>query len=368
MATDEELVVRYLGGERRALAEIYERYADRVHDLCVAMLGAHDDADDAFQDTFLVACRRMEGLRDPTRLRPWLYSIARNQCRSRIRSRRRTRPVDQAGATIGVEVDMTARVARDELSRLVSDARAGLNERDQEVLDLHLRHGLEGDDLAAVLGVSTTNAYKLVQRVRDRVERSLGALLVARHGREDCAELDAILRGWDGRFSPLMRKRVARHIDDCPVCERRRRGLLAPGGIASALPFVAAPAALHDAVLHRLGTADSSPPPPPPSREPASWDDSGFPRPEHGGGPTRRLTWWVALAVLVLTAAGIGALGARSLSPDESRSTVSTGSGSPATDADTPATTDAVHETDEIAAPAAPTTTPPTTPPTTTTM
>ena len=92
MSTDAELVERYLGGDRQALADIYERYADRVHDLCVAMLGAHDDAADAFQGTFLVAARRLEGLRDRSRLRAWLYAIARNQCRARIRTRARTRP------------------------------------------------------------------------------------------------------------------------------------------------------------------------------------------------------------------------------------------------------------------------------------
>ncbi len=59
MATDTELVTRYVAGDRQALAEIYDRYADRIHDLCVAMLGVSDDAADAFSDTFLVAARRL---------------------------------------------------------------------------------------------------------------------------------------------------------------------------------------------------------------------------------------------------------------------------------------------------------------------
>ena len=78
---------------------------------------------------------------------------------------------------------MTADLDRDELRALLTEASAGLNEREREVLDLHMRHELEGEELADALGVSVQNAYKLVQRVRDRVERSLGSLLVARHGR-----------------------------------------------------------------------------------------------------------------------------------------------------------------------------------------
>ena len=171
---------------------------EAVAEPVLAILRNEDDAADALQDTFLIAARKLGGLRDPERLRPWLYSVARNQCRARLRDRKRTQPEDHTvleSAQEGIEVDMTAQVARVELAELMTAARDGLNERDQELLELHMRHGLEGDDLAAVLGVTTQNAYKLVQRVRDRVSRSLGALLVARHARNDCAEIDAILKG-----------------------------------------------------------------------------------------------------------------------------------------------------------------------------
>ena len=176
-ATDTELVRQYLAGDQRALGDIYERYGDRVYDLCFAMLRSGDDAADAYQDTFLTAANKLDQLRDTERLRSWLYSVARNQCRARLRARKRSTPVDDAGVDIGTEVDMTADLGRDELRTLLTEASAGLNEREREVLDLHMRHELEGEELADALGVSVQNAYKLVQRVRDRVERSLNAVL-----------------------------------------------------------------------------------------------------------------------------------------------------------------------------------------------
>ncbi|NDH10506.1 MAG: RNA polymerase sigma factor, partial [Actinobacteria bacterium] len=48
-ATDTELVRQYLAGDQRALGDIYERYGDRVYDLCFAMLRSGDDAADAYQ-------------------------------------------------------------------------------------------------------------------------------------------------------------------------------------------------------------------------------------------------------------------------------------------------------------------------------
>ena len=67
-----------------ALGDIYERYGDRVYDLCFAMLRSGDDAADAYQDTFLTAANKLDQLRDTERLRSWLYSVARNQCRARL--------------------------------------------------------------------------------------------------------------------------------------------------------------------------------------------------------------------------------------------------------------------------------------------
>ena len=91
------------------------------------------------------------------------------------------------------------------------------------------------------MGTSLNNSYVMLSRLRDQVERSLGALLIARLGREDCEELDALLEGWDGRFSPLLRKRVARHVDGCDVCRERRAAVVSPLALLAAAPIVPAP-------------------------------------------------------------------------------------------------------------------------------
>jgi hypothetical protein len=69
--------------------------------------------------------------------------------------------------------------------------------------------------------VSGASAKKMVQRLRDTVVRSLGALLVARQaesGYHRCAQLSTIVAGWDGDFTVLLRKRISRHIEFCPNC------------------------------------------------------------------------------------------------------------------------------------------------------
>ncbi|MDF2743819.1 MAG: putative polymerase subfamily sigma factor, partial [Actinomycetia bacterium] len=75
---------------------------------------------------------------------------------------------------------------------------------------------------------------------------------MARLGRDDCPDLSRVLADWDGRFSPLIRKRVARHVDSCEVCGAARRKLASPLALLAAVPPMPAPAYLRGRVLERV--------------------------------------------------------------------------------------------------------------------
>src|SRR5215469_14398892 len=158
------------------------------------------DAADAVQDTFVLAASKLDGLRDPDRLRPWLYAVARNECHRRLRARARVADLDEAGEMTDDSADVGGAAERGELRDLVRSAIAGLNPGEREVIELTLRHEFDGPDLAAALGVPANQAHALASRARSQLERSLGALRVARSGRKSCTELNAILAGWDGNL------------------------------------------------------------------------------------------------------------------------------------------------------------------------
>ncbi len=228
--TDAELVRASLTGDQQAFGQMYDRYADRLHDFCVGMLGDRDGAADCVQDAFCRAATCLAQLRDPERLRPWLYSIARNEALRRLRDRRRETPSDELPETATGEAGPETLAARTELADLITDAAGGLSDRDRSVLELAFRHGLDGPELAEALGVTPTSANTIMHRLRETIERSLGALLVARRARSagGCAELASILKGWDGHFNVLMRKRISRHIESCNICDEERRRLVSP--------------------------------------------------------------------------------------------------------------------------------------------
>jgi RNA polymerase sigma factor (sigma-70 family) len=250
---DARLARAAAGGDRIAFTAIYDRYADRLHDFCAGMLRDRDAAADCVQDVFVIAAGKLAALEDPDRLRAWLYAIARHEALACLKKRRRERPSDELPDIVSADPDLATVAARHELADLIDEAFCGLSDRDRTVYELAYRHGLCGQELADALGVSHTNARTLLARVRDGIERSLGALLVCRRAKFDpaaCPGLWELLESWDGAFTVLMRKRVARHIDDCPLCESERRRMVNPAALLGATPvLLPAPAWLRAEVL-----------------------------------------------------------------------------------------------------------------------
>lgn len=254
LTTDARLVADYLSGDKSALAAIYDRYAPGLYDTARAMLSDRHEAADIMQEVFCIAAERLGQLREPDRLKPWLYSVLRHEVYRRTKKRKRAVPVDfQDEGTPDVASgydphEAGEAVAHEELASLVRSAASGLDERDRLVLELSVRQGLAGADLADALGVTPEQSYSLVHRMRERVEKSLGALTVAKAGRRDCSQLAQILSGWDGELTILLRKRVNRHIEECATCDRTRKKY-APLALFGAAPVFAMPFGLRERVL-----------------------------------------------------------------------------------------------------------------------
>jgi RNA polymerase sigma factor (sigma-70 family) len=252
---DREIVAAIVAGDPAGLAGAYDKYAESLYGYCSWMLGEPDQAAEIVQGTFVIAAANLGGLRDPLRLRPWLYAVARDQCRRRLPGEETS--LDEAAALAVPPVGTGENRERAELRGLVRAAMDGLNPGEREVIELDLRHDLSGADLAAVLGVSRNQAHALASRARGRLERELGVLLVARTGRWACPALDLMLLDWDGQLTAPMRKQVARHVGQCDACAYRRRSALRPAVLDGMAPLAALPRGLRENVLRLC--ADDSP-------------------------------------------------------------------------------------------------------------
>jgi RNA polymerase sigma factor (sigma-70 family) len=254
---DRDIVAAIVANDPAGLATAYDRYAADLFSYCQVLLTEPADASDAVQDTFVITAGKVGALRDPDRLRPWLYAVARNECHRRLRSRDSATPLDESAEVSDDTADLGAGLEQAEIRELVWAALAGLTESEREIIELTLGHELTGADLADTLGVPRNQAHAMASRARVHFEAALGVLLVARSGQEACAELASIMAGWDGKLTVLLRKRVSRHLRRCDICGARRRRELTPDSLLGVLPVAVLPVALRHQVLSLV--ADTSP-------------------------------------------------------------------------------------------------------------
>ncbi len=84
---DRQAVARFLAGDESAFAGLVERHKDAVRCFVRAYATGVEDADDLAQEVFVEVYRSLGRFRGDSLFGTWLYSLARNVCRHRLRAR-----------------------------------------------------------------------------------------------------------------------------------------------------------------------------------------------------------------------------------------------------------------------------------------
>lgn len=180
--SDAELIELVLAGGQEAYADLVRRHHPRVFGLCLSMLGDRAQAEDAAQDVFLKAYRRLSDFRGDAALSTWLYRVAANRCLDLLRRSARRREesweafVEREGdglrrllaepAAESPLVSEDADLVRRVLSRLPDDYRLILTLREIE--------GLDYRELTRALDCSMDSVKAKLRRARGKFREILG--------------------------------------------------------------------------------------------------------------------------------------------------------------------------------------------------
>jgi RNA polymerase sigma-70 factor, ECF subfamily len=85
---DGQLVRLARSGDEGAFASLVNRYRRAAYSVAFGVAGRHEDAEDAAQESFLVALERLEECRNPEKFAGWFLTIVRNRARNLIRRER----------------------------------------------------------------------------------------------------------------------------------------------------------------------------------------------------------------------------------------------------------------------------------------
>ena len=154
------------------LADMYARRGRTLYALCRMMLRDPHEAEDALQSTFLSAHRSLVSGNVPRDEGAWLATIARNECRGRIRERMR-RPVTAEASELEGVAD-PSRTPEELLSDDgIGKALAALPESQREAVVLHDVFGLRAREVGAALGLSVPAVEAVLFRARRQLRTRL---------------------------------------------------------------------------------------------------------------------------------------------------------------------------------------------------
>jgi RNA polymerase sigma-70 factor, ECF subfamily len=155
--------------------DLFEEYVPRVYRFALRLTGNRDDAEDLTQATLLGAWQDRAHLRDSAAARSWLFTIAANLWRSRVRRKGReelyVRRTEQTGRRNELlpEEEM---IVKEDLHR-VWETMDALPDRQREVLYLHACEAFSLPEIAEILAISPQAVKASLSLARKRMRLQL---------------------------------------------------------------------------------------------------------------------------------------------------------------------------------------------------
>jgi RNA polymerase sigma-70 factor, ECF subfamily len=162
-----DLIRRAAAGDRDALAALVDAYDTDMMRVSFVVCGDRDIAREAVQSAWLRAATRLGSVRDHSRVRAWLCSVAANEARMAIR---RSRP----GVPVSALDDYAAEPRIPTPAALDLSKALGLLEvQDRQLLALRYIAGFSSTELAAHLDMSPAGVRSRLKRLLDRLRKEL---------------------------------------------------------------------------------------------------------------------------------------------------------------------------------------------------
>jgi len=172
--TDGELVRKAREGDEVAFGALVKRYQRPAYAVALSVTGRHEDAEDAAQESFLVALSRLEECRSPERFGGWLMTIVRNRSKNLIR-RESLRETEQVPPGARSSAPTPDRVTENvELRTLLEDAMEELPEVQREIVLLHDLEGWKHREIAERLEIPSGTVRSHLHFARKALRAALG--------------------------------------------------------------------------------------------------------------------------------------------------------------------------------------------------
>ncbi|MFD5029131.1 RNA polymerase sigma factor [Streptomyces sp. NPDC058405] len=161
------LAVRAGEGDEEAFETLVRRHGPVMLRLATRLLGSRTEAEDAVQEAFVKAWRKLPEFRGESAFRTWMYRIVTNRCLNQLRARHPATDLESVPEPAAPDPESSpVRVAESHAAgRELAAAMGGLSPEQRVCWVLRELHGMSYENIAETVGIS-------LQAVRGRVFRA----------------------------------------------------------------------------------------------------------------------------------------------------------------------------------------------------
>ena len=188
---ERSLLRRLRDRDERAFRELIEAHRDRVYNITFRMLGNRAEAEDVAQEVFIAVFKSIDDFRAESKFSTWLYRVAVNHCKNRIKylSRRHDRDRDELDETtqgtgingsIGAPMPSSPDRALEgaQMEKLLQDAIATLDDDQRIVVVLRDVEDLSIEEICDITGLPDGTVKSRLHRarlvLRKKLQRHVG--------------------------------------------------------------------------------------------------------------------------------------------------------------------------------------------------
>lgn len=175
------LIADCIKGDETAIARLIEKYQPGVFRFALSILNDPGEASEATQDTFIAALRALSSYHEAASFKTWLYKIALNFSRSRLRKRKTLERLQNTLTSI-FEVQSQLpptpedAVIRDEEEAAIWKALGKLGEKHRIPLVLRYYHDLSIAEIAEIMNLKEGTVHSRLSIGRERMRIQLEEL------------------------------------------------------------------------------------------------------------------------------------------------------------------------------------------------
>ena len=182
MANEVKLLKKCLKGDSRAFEIIVAEYQGLVCAITYSGIADVQRSEELAHQTFINAWKNLSQLKDLSRFRPWLCTIARNNIRNFINKNKRdilqkAKPMENVNDTAADDSGPLESVIKKEHIELVNAAIGRIPERYREPLVLYYRQQQSVKQVAQSLDLSEEIVKKRLQRGREKIKAQLSSIV-----------------------------------------------------------------------------------------------------------------------------------------------------------------------------------------------